>query len=93
MKSHGGQRGAALILLLGIMAALAVFAASLVMVLANQQGATAAERSRKTSLYYAEGALDAAVSDHPRWQRHRRNHRRYQSGPDFDGFGHHRPDW
>ena len=62
MKRHRGQRGAALILLLGIMAALAVFAASLVMVLANQQGATAAERSRKTSLYYAEGALDAAVS-------------------------------
>lgn len=62
MQRHTGERGAALILLLGITAALAILTGTLVMVLANQQGATASERSHKTSLYYAEAALDSAVN-------------------------------
>jgi hypothetical protein len=61
MQRHARERGAALILLLGIIATLAILAATLVMVLANQQAATAAERSRKSSAAYAEGALDQLV--------------------------------
>ena len=62
MERQGRETGAALILLLGIIATLAIIAATLVMAIGNQQGATAMERTRKTSLYYAEGALDAAVT-------------------------------
>jgi hypothetical protein len=61
MQRHARERGAALILLIGITAALAILTAVLVMALGNQQGATAGERERKDSLYYAEGALDSAV--------------------------------
>ncbi len=57
-----GERGAALILLIGITATLAILAAMLVMVLGNQQHATAMERSRKTTQQYADGALDTAVT-------------------------------
>jgi hypothetical protein len=74
MQSQKGERGAALILLIGITAALAILAATLVMVLANQQAATASERTRKTAQNYAEGALDtaaakakASVSDDGTW--------------------------
>ena len=62
MRTHAGQRGAGLIMLIGITAALAVLAASLVMLLSNQQGATAKERSTKTSMYYAEAALNSAIA-------------------------------
>jgi len=62
MQRHTGERGAALILLIGITAALAILATAAVMVLANQQGATANDRSDKTSLYYAEAGLDSAVT-------------------------------
>lgn len=62
MRRHTGQRGAGLIMLIGITAALAILAASLVMLLTNQQGATARERSSKTSLYYAEAALNSAIA-------------------------------
>ena len=57
-----GERGAALILLIGITATLAILAAMLVMVIGNQQHATAMERSRKTTQQYADGALDTAVT-------------------------------
>ena len=62
MAGHRGEEGAALILLLGIVGALAILAATLVMVIANQQRATASERTQKTSLNYAEAALDNAVA-------------------------------
>jgi hypothetical protein len=62
MHRHTGQRGAALILLIGITAALAILSASLVMLVVNQQGATARERKSKTSMYYAEAALNSAIA-------------------------------
>jgi hypothetical protein len=62
MKRNTRESGAALIMLLGIAAALAILAIALVMLLANQQGATAAERNTKTSMYYAEAALNSAVN-------------------------------
>ncbi|MEI7902016.1 MAG: hypothetical protein WCK89_17325 [bacterium] len=62
MQRHTGQRGAALILLIGITAALAILSASLVMLVINQQGASARESKSKTSLYYAEAALNSATS-------------------------------
>jgi Tfp pilus assembly protein PilX len=55
------ESGSALILLLGITATLAVLATTAVLVLANQQGATAAERTRDQSFNYAEAGLDSAV--------------------------------
>ena len=61
MQGHTSQRGAALILLLGIMATLAILAATLVFVIMNQQRATATTRSEKQSFYAAEGALDTGV--------------------------------
>jgi len=63
MHRHSSERGAALILLMGIAATLMIMAATLVMVLLNQQHATASERKAKTSVYYAEAALDKAVAD------------------------------
>jgi Tfp pilus assembly protein PilX len=61
MHRHTSQRGAALILLLGITATLAILSATLVFVIQNQQRATANERSGKQSFYAAEAALDSAV--------------------------------
>jgi hypothetical protein len=61
MKRHTSESGAALILLLGIVATLAVLAATAVFVLANQQGATAAEQHHDESFNYAEAGLDSAV--------------------------------
>jgi Tfp pilus assembly protein PilX len=61
MHQHTSQRGAALILLLGITAALAILSTTLVFVLVNQGRATANERSRTQSLYAAEAALDSGV--------------------------------
>jgi hypothetical protein len=71
MQRHSGQTGAALILLIGITAALAILSAAMVMLLGNQQGATARERQSKTSMYYAEAALNsalAAVKGSDKWQ-------------------------
>jgi Tfp pilus assembly protein PilX len=62
MRAHSKESGFALILLIGITAALAILAATLVMLLDNQQHATAAERKTKTSLDYAEAALNSAVN-------------------------------
>ena len=61
MHRHAGERGAGLILLIGITAALAILAATGVMVLANQQGATASDTTRKSSLDFAEAALDFSI--------------------------------
>ncbi len=61
MHGHTSERGAALIMLLGMTAMLAVFTVTLVFVIANQQRATAHVRSQKQSFYAAEGALDTGV--------------------------------
>jgi hypothetical protein len=61
MHRHESQGGAALILLLGITATLAILSATLVFVIMNEQRATARERARTQSFYAAEGALDSAV--------------------------------
>ena len=61
MQRHSSQEGAALIMLMGIMATLAIVCAMLVMVVLNQQRATANVRSSTQSLYAGEGALDSAV--------------------------------
>ena len=62
MRAHSKESGFALILLIGITAALAILAATLVMLLDNQQHATASERKTKTSLDYAEAGLNSAVN-------------------------------
>jgi type II secretory pathway pseudopilin PulG len=62
MQRHTKQEGFALIMLVGISVVLAILAASLVVVLGNQQGATHRESNTKNSLYYAEAALDSAVA-------------------------------
>ena len=62
MQRNIQERGAALIMLIGITATLAILAVTLVMLLANEQGATESARSTKTSLYYAEAGLNSAVS-------------------------------
>ena len=61
MHTRMNQRGAALILLIGITATLAILASTLVVVIANEQRATASARSSKQSLYAAEAALDSGV--------------------------------
>jgi Tfp pilus assembly protein PilX len=61
MRSHDSESGFALILLIGITAALAIFAAVMVMMLDNQQQGTLKERTNKTTLSYAEAALNSAV--------------------------------
>ena len=50
MRSHDTESGFALILLIGITAALAIFAAVLVMMLDNQQQSTLKERTNKQNL-------------------------------------------
>ena len=62
MRSHDRESGFALILLIGITAALMILSASLVMLLDNQQQGTYTERASKTSLYYSEAALNSALS-------------------------------
>ena len=62
MPRQHRERGAALIMLIGMTAALAILTAALVMLLANEQGATAASRQSKTSLDYAEAALNSGVN-------------------------------
>jgi Tfp pilus assembly protein PilX len=61
MRRRQRDSGAALILLLGITATLAILAATAVFVLANEQGATATDRTRSQSFDYAEAGLDSAV--------------------------------
>jgi Tfp pilus assembly protein PilX len=61
MRRTHGEKGSALILLLGITATLAILATTAVFVLGNQQHATAADRTRTQSFDYAEAGLDSAV--------------------------------
>ena len=61
MRSHDPESGFALILLIGITAALAILAAAMVMMLDNQQQGTFKERASKTNLSYSEAALNSAV--------------------------------
>jgi len=62
MPRQHRESGMALIMLIGMTAALAILTGALVMLLANQQGATAASRQSKTSLDYAEAALDSGIN-------------------------------
>jgi len=61
MHRYTSQRGAALIMMMGIMATLAILAATMVFVIANQQKATAQVRARTQSVYAAEAAIDYGV--------------------------------
>ncbi len=61
MRRYSNERGAALIMLIGMTAALAILAATLVFVIANQSKATAITRARTQSFYGGEAALDSAV--------------------------------
>lgn len=61
MKQLEKQRGSALIPLIGIIAAVAVMGAALVMIVANSQGFTAHERTRSKAFNVAEAALNKAM--------------------------------
>ena len=61
MREHRNEDGFALIMLIGIIAALAVLAATLVMMLDNQEHATDKSRESHTSLDYAEAGLSSAA--------------------------------
>lgn len=61
MRRTHGEKGSALILLLGITATLAILATTAVLVLGNEQHATAGDRTRTQSFDYAEAGLDSAV--------------------------------
>ncbi len=61
MRRLNDQSGFGLIMLLGIISALAILAVMLVAMLDNRQHAVATERNTKTSLYYAEAGLNSAV--------------------------------
>jgi len=62
--SHcSGTRGSALILFLGVAAALSIAAAALVMLVINTQHSTAMERQRSKAFHVAEAALDVAMEE------------------------------
>jgi len=67
MHRHTGERGVALILLLGITATLMILSVALVMLLVNQMRATANARTVKTSFYFAEAALDSGANAIKAW--------------------------
>ncbi len=62
MRGHDRESGSALILLLGIIAALAIFAAILVSCWPTSKRRPPSQRESKTSLYYAEAGLNSAVN-------------------------------
>lgn len=62
MKRVKRQEGSALVLILGVASALAILAATLVMVTANTQGATAANRTQVQAFNIAEAGLNSAVA-------------------------------
>ncbi len=62
MHRYKDQTGAALIMLIGVTAVLALLSATLVLAIQNQQAATAHERVSTQSFYAAEAALDSAVA-------------------------------
>ena len=61
MQRHRNEEGWGLIFLIGMTAALALLAATMVMAVGNQEGRTSAEKAHKNSVYYAEGVIDSAV--------------------------------
>jgi Tfp pilus assembly protein PilX len=61
MPRYKDQTGAALIMIIGVTAVLALLSATLVFVVQNQQSATASERESAQSFYAAEAAIDSAV--------------------------------
>ena len=61
MRMGMHQGGSALILVIGVVAALAMLATTLVMVTVNVQGGTAADRTKTKSFNVAEAGLDAAI--------------------------------
>ena len=61
MSRYRDQSGAALIMLIGVTAVLALLSATLVLAIQNQQAATAHERVSTQSFYAAEAALDSAA--------------------------------
>ena len=63
MRMRNDERGFGLILLIGITAALAILTAMLVVMLDNHMHTAEHERYTKTSLYYAEAALNSAMGD------------------------------
>ena len=60
MRCSNPQRGSSLILIIGVIAALAVMASTLVVLVANVQSNTSRDRSRAKSFNVAEGGVDAA---------------------------------
>ncbi|GEM_PF-2805908 len=62
MKRVKREEGSALVLILGVASALAILAATLVMVTANTQGATAANRTQVQAFNIAEAGLNSAVA-------------------------------
>lgn len=61
MRRKMRQGGSALILVIGVVAALALLTTTLVMVTANVQGGTAADRTKTKSFNVAEAGLDSAI--------------------------------
>lgn len=62
MKTPNRESGSALILIIGVIAALAILAAGLVILLSNVQANTARDRAQKTSFSVSEAAVDAAIA-------------------------------
>lgn len=62
MRRQRGQQGAALLLVIGVVAALAVLAGALVMLTVNAAGNTGRDRSRAKSFNMAEATIDHALS-------------------------------
>lgn len=62
MKTPNTESGSALILVIGVIAALATLAAAMVMLLGNVQANTARDRAQKTSFSVSEAAVDAAMA-------------------------------
>lgn len=60
MRCSNPQRGSSLILIIGVIAALAVMATTLVVLVANVQSNTARDRSRAKAFYVAEAGIDVA---------------------------------
>ena len=60
MRSSNLQRGSSLILIIGVIAALAVMAATLVVLVANVQSNTSRDRSRAKAFNVAEAGIDVA---------------------------------
>lgn len=58
-----GSRGSALILFLGVAAAVSIIAAALIILIVNTQHGTAMERQRSKAFYVAEAALDVAMEE------------------------------